>query len=431
MSRSEVPPRSFLRAGLGIVLTATALLVFCTALAAQSPGPEITPETESSVLPGWAASEFLGLRLWQYLVAFVLVLVGLVLKKLNDYVIGDKLLTRFKQTRFQFDNLLTEALYKPLGYLFLLAGVAAACLLLTLGGTETAATIRHVSLAVLKVFLALDLVWFLFRLVDVMVHYLAGLASRTESTLDDQLVPLVRKALKITIVLIGALWAMQLLGFNVTSLLAGLGIGGLAVALALQDTLANFFGSVFIFLDKPFRIGDWVKIGDVEGVVEEIGFRSTRIRSFPKTLVSMPNKTVAAATIDNCSMMPKRRVMQTVGVTYETRAHQMEQAVASIQRVLENDPGVDKEFIVVRFTEFGASSLDILLCYFTIAVPFAEHAQTRERINLAVMRELENLGLSIAFPTRTLYLEGDVARRLVGAQLPAKGAAPPVEESGT
>jgi len=201
------------------------------------------------------------------------------------------------------------------------------------------------------------------------------------------------------------LYVFQLLGYNVSSLLAGLGIGGLAVALALQDTLSNFFGSVFIFLDRPFMVGDWVKIGDIEGIVEDIGFRSTRIRTWLKTLVSIPNKNVANATIDNWSRMPRRRVFQTIGVTYETTADQMEQAVKEIKKIIENDPGVDKDFIVVKFSEFGDSSLNITVIYFTIDTTLAGHLETKERINLAIMRKLLDLGLSIAFPTMSIYLE--------------------------
>jgi MscS family membrane protein len=207
-------------------------------------------------------------------------------------------------------------------------------------------------------------------------------------------------------------WVVQLLGYNISSILAGLGVGGLAVALALQDTLANFFGSVFIFMDRPFMVGDMVEIEGTQGTVEQIGFRSTRIRTWPATLVSIPNKTVASTKIDNWSKMPKRRVFQTVGVTYETSADQMEEAVAAVRGILENDDGVDQDYIVVRFTDFGASSLDILVYYFTRSVAYDEHLATKERVNLAIMRALRGMGLSIAFPTTTVYFEGDVAERL-------------------
>jgi MscS family membrane protein len=153
----------------------------------------------------------------------------------------------------------------------------------------------------------------------------------------------------------------------------------------------------------------------VEGTVEEIGFRTTRIRTFPTTLVSIPNKTVADSAIDNLSRMPSRRVLQTVGVTYETTADQMEECVAAVREIVEGDPGVDKEKqVVVRFQDFGGSSLDILVLYFTTAIPLADHLETKERINLAIMRKVADLGLSIALPTRTLYLEGDIAKAIAG-----------------
>jgi len=366
-------------------------------------GPELDL---SSHLPRWLQIEVLGIAIWQFAVAFIFILLGLVLKKVSDFLFERKLIPVMAKTRFAFDNVLATAASKPLGYLLLLAGAYGAFAILV----PTESNVRGFVFGALKVLIAADVLWFLFRTVDAIVEYLAKLAKRTESKLDEQLIPLVRKALKVTIGVVCFLWVIQLLGLRVSSLLAGLGIGGLAVALALQDTLSNFFGSIFIFLDRPFGVGDWIKVGEVEGIVEDIGFRSTRIRTWPATLVSIPNKTVAAATIDNWSKMPKRRVMQTVGVTYGTSPEQMEQAVAAIREIVENDESVDKGFIVIRFTDFGESSLNILVYYFTKAVAFADHLAAKERINLAIMRALTKLGLSIAFPTHTVYFEGAVAK---------------------
>ncbi|MBE3070726.1 MAG: mechanosensitive ion channel family protein [Planctomycetes bacterium] len=375
-----------------------------------------SPKALSHHLPGWARYEVMAIAVWQFFAAFLLVLAGLVLKKVSDYVFDRRVIPLLTKTRFHFDHLLAGAAARPLGHLVLLAGLAAAVWVLAL--PEAPTDVRGVAFAALKVLLVADILWFLLRLVDVLAIYLTQLAGRTESALDDQIIPLIRKALKVTIGLLLSVWVVQLLGYSVSSLLAGLGIGGLAVALALQDTLANFFGSVFIFLDRPFAVGDMVRIEGVEGVVEEIGFRTTRIRTWPKTLVCIPNKTVAAATIDNWSQMPVRRVAQTVGVTYATTADQMEQAVAALRGILEADEGVDPEFIVVRFEDFGASSLNIRVIYFTKAVPYPDHLATKERVNLAIMRALAGLGLSIAFPTRTIHIEGDVARGLASGRDP-------------
>jgi MscS family membrane protein len=363
----------------------------------------------SSYLPAWAQQRAFGIAVWQFIAAFLLVLLSLIIKKISDVVFEKKIVPFLERTPFAFDNLFASAVSKPLGYLFLLGGMAGALAVLPL---PTEPNVRGFVFGVLRVFAAADVIWFLFRVVDVATQYFTGLAQRTESKLDDQLVPLIRKALKVTIGLICIVWIIQLLGYSVSSLIAGLGIGGLAVALALQDTLANFFGSVVIFLDRPFRVGDWIKLDGIEGIVEDIGFRSTRLRTWPATLVSIPNKTVANAAIDNWSKMPKRRVVQTVGVTYKTHPEQMERAVATIREVVENDKGVDSEYIVIRFTDFGEYSLNILLYYFTTAVAFADHLATKERINLTIMRRLREMGLSIAFPTRTLYFGDQVAQGL-------------------
>jgi len=360
-------------------------------------------------VPHWAQHRILGVAVWQFTTAFLFVLAGLTLKRMSDYAFRNKIIPLLERTRYAFDHLLAGAASAPVGYGLLLLALDGAFSVLPLPRQPD---VRAFAFGALKVLAAADILWFLFRIVDVGDRYLTGLAQRTESKLDDQLVPVIRKSLKVTIGIIGSVWVIQLLGYSVSSLVAGLGIGGLAIALALQDTLANFFGSVFIFLDRPFAVGDWIKMDGVDGVVEDIGFRSTRVRTWPATLVSIPNKTVAAATIDNWSRMPKRRVLQTVGVTYETTADQMEQAVEGIRKIIESEKGVDSEFIVVRFDGFGDSSLNIMVYYYTKATRLADHMATKERINLAIMRLLDQMGLSIAFPTRTLYLEGAVAERV-------------------
>ncbi|MBL7222380.1 MAG: mechanosensitive ion channel family protein [Candidatus Brocadiae bacterium] len=356
----------------------------------------------SDRVPAWTQYEVLGIALWQYGAAFLFILAGLALKKLSGHLFTTKIIPWLKRTPYALDDLIATAASGPGGMLFLLLGLFGAFAVLPL---PTSPNVSGFVFGVLKVLIAADVLWFLFRLVDAASDHLVALAGRTESKLDDQLVPVIRKALKATIGIIGFVWVAQLLGYSVSGLIAGLGIGGLAVALALQDTLGNFFGSVFIFLGRPFTVGDWIKMGDVEGIVEDIGFRSTRIRTWPATLVSVPNKTVAAATIDNWSKMPKRRVMQTIGVTYDTTAPQMEEAVAGIRRIIENDEGVDQEFMLVSFTDFGESSLNILVYYFTASTAWADHLATKQRINLAIMRLLKEMGLSVAFPTRTVHLQ--------------------------
>ncbi len=349
----------------------------------------------------WVLIELLGVAVWQFLAAFLFILLGLVMRKVSDVVWDHTLIPLLKKTPFKFDHMMGEAASKPIGWALALAGLAGAAAVMRL---PVDPNVRGFAYGALKVLVALDIVWFLFRAVDVVVYQLMQAAERTDSRLDDQIVPLLRKSLKVTIGAFSAVWVVQLLGYNVASLLAGLGIGGLAVALALQDTLANFFGSVFIFLDHPFRVGDLVKINDAEGTVEQIGFRSTRVRLFGRSVVAIPNKHVADAAIDNWSARNMRRVVQTVGVTYSTTADQMEALVADIRGILEADEGVDNEWIAVRFTEFGGSSLNLTVIYFTVSPDYLDYLDSMERVNLAVMRALVARDLEIAFPTRTIHV---------------------------
>ena len=403
-----------------VLLAGLAVLPARTARAGEANGGSEAVQQEdpkplldlSRYVPDWARREIVaGIAVWQFAASFVLILAGLVFKKTSDYLFETKIIPLLDKTPFVIDSLLAAAAAKPLGFLLLLGGIAGALAVLPLPKAEP--NISGFVDGALTVLVAANIGWFVFRLVDVGVEYLTKLAARTESKLDEQLVPLIRKALKVTIGIVGAVWVVQLLGYSVSSLLAGLGIGGLAVALALQDTLANFFGSVSIYVDRPFVVGDLIRVnGGVEGFVEQVGFRSTRLRTWPGTMVAIPNKTVASAVIDNWSRMPKRRVMQNVGLTYETTADQMEAAIAGIREIIENDDGVDKELIIVRFTEFADSSLNILVFYYTVALDIAGHNETKERINLAIMRLISEMELSIAFPTRTVYFEGDIAKDL-------------------
>ncbi|MBC8010032.1 MAG: mechanosensitive ion channel family protein, partial [Burkholderiales bacterium] len=184
--------------------------------------------------------------------------------------------------------------------------------------------------------------------------------------------------------------------------------------LAAQDTLANVFGSVVVAVDQPFRVGDYVKIGAFEGSVEDIGLRSTRLRTPERTLVSIPNKTVAAEAINNFTRMPQRRVLQTIGVTYGAKADQIDNLVSDIRGLLTGDPDVHPQTILVHFLNFGPSSLDIQIIYYSADPDPVKNMDLRQRTNLAVMRLVEARGLGFAFPTQTIEFAGEIAERMAG-----------------
>jgi MscS family membrane protein len=256
----------------------------------------------------------------------------------------------------------------------------------------------HLVLAVLAV-------WLLYRLVEPLCVFLEDRLFSRDETARRQFSPILTGVLRFLMVSLSALFIAHNMGYQVTSLLAGLGIGGLAVALAAQDTLANILGTVVVLSDQPFRIGDWVRVDGQEGTVESIGFRSTRIRTFARSVIVVPNKLLTERQIENWSAMNMRRVKATLGLLYSTPPARIELFVARLREMLEGDPEVEPGQSTVSFTDFGASSLDVLVVYFTRAVPYNEHLEVRQRLNLRILALAEELGLSFAFPTRTVVLE--------------------------
>lgn len=248
--------------------------------------------------------------------------------------------------------------------------------------------------------------WLGVRTIELLCQLWQFRASRTEDTYDDQLVPLVRKTGKVFVVVIGTVMVLQNMNYDVGSLLAGLGIGGAALAFASKDTVANFFGSLVIFIDRPFQIGDWVQIGAVEGTVEEVDIRVTRIRTFSNSLVVVPNSQMTVTAIENWSRMQKRRIKLTLGVTYDATPDQVRQGVAAIREIIENDERFMQDFHLVNFNDFGESSLEIFCYFFTQTTNWAEYMQIREEFLLQVMDRFKDIGLSFAFPTRTVHFEG-------------------------
>ena len=244
-----------------------------------------------------------------------------------------------------------------------------------------------------------------YKFVDVLSFYFQELAKHTDTTLDDQLVPLIRKTLKVFVIIIGFLFVLQNLNFNVTALLAGLSIGGLAFALASQDMIKNLFGSIMIFVDRPFQIGDWIIGSGIDGSVEEVGFRSTRVRTFANSVVSIPNGKIADMVIDNMGMREYRRYKTTLTITYDTPTYKVEAFVEGLKQIIELHPATRKDYYHVVFNGFGASSLDILLYVFFKVPDWGLELKARHEFNLEIMSLADTLGVRFAFNTQTLHVE--------------------------
>ena len=231
-----------------------------------------------------------------------------------------------------------------------------------------------------------------------------GKQEELENRLNKTLMTLLKKAAKVLILIIAGIAVLSETGINVATLITGIGLGGLTIALAAQDTAQNLFGGLVILLDKPFQVDDWISTPDIEGVVEDITFRSTRVRTFPNALVVVPNSTLVSP-ITNWSRMNKRRASFTVGLTYNTTEAQLQRCIARITEMINQNPEVLADDTVVAFNSFQDSSLEISVLFYTRATSFSAFQKIKEQVNYGIMKIVEEEGASFAFPTQTVYLQ--------------------------
>ncbi|MGG6309396.1 mechanosensitive ion channel family protein [Paenibacillus macerans] len=237
--------------------------------------------------------------------------------------------------------------------------------------------------------------------------FLEGLSRRIRLDDSSMLIPFLSKLLRVvvvivTIALVGSEW-----GFSVNGLVAGMGLGSLAVALAAKDTLGNIIGGIVIIMEKPFAKGDWILTPTAEGVVEDITFRSTKIRTFADAVITLPNAALADQPITNWSKMGKRRVSFTLGVALDSDRERLTAAIIRIEQMLRQNEQVDPETILVKFTDFNESSLGIFVYYFTRSTVWAEYLTARQEMNLAMMQVLEEEGVRLAYPAQRVFVEHD------------------------
>ena len=360
---------------------------------------------QAQIFPDGAHSELV-----HWIACGVLFVAAILLRRVVTNIIFRGLKKLAERTETTLDDKLFPALEQPVAALVMVLGIFAALSVLKLSPRVDRLIDHGATIAVLAV-----LFWGLLRAGGAVLNHLEEIAHEKQIGIAH-FMPLIKKALAALVIVFGVLMGIKSLGVDVGAVLTGLGIGGLAFAFAAQDTIANLFGSFVVVLDHPFKVGDYIRIGSNEGTVEDIGLRSTRLRSSARTQIVLPNKTVAAEPVINFTRMPQRRVDQTIGLTYNTTAEQMEAALGDIRRILQDDPGVHQEFVTVNFAEYNASSLDIQITYFTADPDFKKHLYVRERINLKIMRAVAERGLSFAFPTQTLHVDDDVARKLAGVK---------------
>jgi MscS family membrane protein len=303
------------------------------------------------------------------------------------------------RTDTTLDDKLFPALEAPVATFIMVVGIFAALKVLKLP-EETSVAISYGS----TVAFSLVVFWGLMRAFNALLDHAREIAARRQMSIAA-FMPWIKKTLVSIFVVIGVLLTVQSLGYDVKALLAGLGIGGLAFALAAQDTLANIFGSIVVAIDQPFKLGEFVQIGPNSGAVEDIGLRSTKLRRADKSLVVIPNKTVAAEAVVNLARYTRRRIEQVIMLNYRATPDQMEGIITDLRSLLTSQPDIDPNSVMVFFRDLNTSSLDIWLVYETPDPDFSKHMLVRERMNLAMMRAVGARGLKFAFPTQTVHLE--------------------------
>lgn len=355
-----------------------------------------------NVLPKMGNEVYLGLHFWQLAGLFLLILSLFLAHKLMTFLLDKGFLYVVRRLGYG---------YVGEKYLLPVARITSIYLIIVISSLfvrllQLPIEVVSGTLKLLNAAKPLVITIVFYKIVDVVALYFAKLAEKTESTLDDQLVPLLRKTLKAFVVIVGTLFVLKEgLEVDIVPFLTGLSIGGLAFALAAQDTIKNFFGSIMIFIDKPFQVGDWITSGDVDGTVEEVGFRSTRVRTFRNSVMYIPNGKIADATIDNHGLRQYRRFFTTLTITYDTPPHLVEAFVEGLKQIVANHPDTRKDYYNVYFNNLSSYSQDIMFYIFFEVPTWPEELRCRHEILIQIVKLANSLGVRFAFPTQTLHME--------------------------
>jgi len=346
--------------------------------------------------------------LWRIVCLFLAILIGLVVGKVVRILL-ERAAVRMKEQQRPFLSVVLEAVAKPFILIAFIFGLRFGLSFLTLNEA-----VEAWSASIVNVLIVLTVGFVAYRMVDVITYWLERVAESTESHMDGMLVPLVRTSLRITVAVLVVLQVATMLSDKpLTSILAGIGVGGLAIALAAQDTVKNFFGSLVLFADKPFELGDRVLIDGHDGPVEQLGFRSTRIRTLEGHLITIPNGELANKTIQNIGRRPNIRRIMNVTITYDTPPEKVKRAVDILKEILNDHEGMHPDMPPhVYFNDFNDASLNIFAIYWYHPPDWWAFCAFGERVNHELLRRYNEEGIDFAFPTQTLHLAGDPKRPL-------------------
>ncbi|MBC8002580.1 MAG: mechanosensitive ion channel family protein [Opitutaceae bacterium] len=352
-----------------------------------------------------------GNPLWQYIASLLYIFLAFYVSKVLDYLTRVWLKKWASKTSSTLDDLLLDLLNGPIK-------VVAFVIFLHIGLRVFAwpAWVEEILSKGLKVVVACSLTYLIVKAIDLFLNYWKNRTVNVDKSFDDQLFPIVRKSLKAFVVVVAVLTTSKHLGLDITSILASVSVVGLALGLAAQDTVSNFFGAIVVFVDKPFRIGDQIKLDAVEGTVETIGLRSTRVRNLDGHLVTIPNKTMGNATITNITRRPNIKTEMNIGITYDTPIEKVKLAVTILEEIYGSHAMT--EDLIVSFNKFAGSSLNILVVHWWKSLDMKAYLAGMQELNLKIKTRFDAEGIEFAFPSQTVYHKVDSDVRVATGQQP-------------
>lgn len=335
----------------------------------------------------------------QYGQALLIILASVVLAKIVYFLVKKYVYMVTAKTKTDLDDILVDIIEEPAVFIIVIAGIWYSQNVL-----NVTPDISNFFNSLVGVLITLDVTWLLMRITEVLIQrYLVPITQKSKSKLDDQLVPIIKNGIKAIILVMALLSIFSNFGYDITAVIGGLGIAGIAIAMAAKDSLGNMLGSATIFTDRPFEVEDTVDVSGTVGKVEEVGMRSTRIRTFDGTLVTIPNSTVANSKIENFTKAKKRRVRFTLGVEYDTSPKKMEEAKKIVEGIVKKTKGLDPESVSVYFTEFGDSALGLMVTYYIKDT--SRLFELKDIVNTEINKQFTKAKIGFAYPTQTIFVK--------------------------
>ena len=339
--------------------------------------------------------EFYGNSILNWAIAVGILILSFIVVKMLYWIFSNVIRRLTSKTKTNLDDVLIDKLEKPLTYLVLILGYWISIHYLVFK-EEVEIVLENVAYFLLVI----DVTAILSRIVDALIsEVIMPITEKSDSSFDNQLIPVIQKGVRSIIWILGIIIGLDNIGFDITAMIAGLGIGGLALALAAQDSVKNIFAGIMIFLDKPFRIKDRIKVDGFDGIVEEVGLRSTRLRTLEGRIVTIPNSRFTDNSVTNVTSQPTLKVKLNLGLTYDTDENQMQKAIDILEDIVKDQEAITDDY-AAGFNGFGDFSLNILFIYYV--KPDSHWLDTQTLVNKEILRRFNKEGLEFAFPTQTI-----------------------------